>query len=51
MAKAENINKPIKKTVDIPEDLFFQIMDFAHEMKVFKFTPAVIELLKRGLNK
>ena len=39
----------LKKTLDIPEDLFEQIMDFAHQEKLYKFTPAVLSLLRKGL--
>jgi hypothetical protein len=42
-------SKLIKKTLDIPEELFEQIMDYAHKEKLYKFTPAVIALLKKGL--
>jgi hypothetical protein len=41
--------KLIKKTLDIPEDIFELIMDFAHREKLYKFTPAVLMLLKKGL--
>ena len=43
--------KLLKKTLDIPEDIFEQIMDFAHQEKLYKFTPAVLALLKKGLEK
>ena len=39
----------LKKTLDIPEDLFEQIMDFAHREKLYKFTPAVLQLIRKGL--
>lgn len=45
----ENRVRLLKKTLDIPEDLFEQIMDYAHQEKLYKFTPAVIALLRRGL--
>ncbi len=41
--------KLIKKTLDVPEDIFEQIMDFAHKEKLYKFTPAVLQLIKKGL--
>lgn len=41
--------KLLKKTLDIPEELFERIMDYAHANKLYKFTPAVIELLEKGL--
>jgi hypothetical protein len=42
-------SKLVKKTLDIPEEIFEQIMDYAHKEKLYKFTPAVIALLKKGL--
>lgn len=39
----------IKKSIDIPEDLYVMIMDYAHKHRKYKFTPAVIELLKKAL--
>jgi len=46
------MNKKItlKKTVDIPEDLFERIMQYAHSNKIYKFSPAVVELLTKSLN-
>lgn len=41
--------KLIKKTLDVPEDIFELIMDFAHKEKLYKFTPAVLQLIKKGL--
>lgn len=41
--------KLLKKTLDVPEDIFELIMDYAHKEKLYKFTPAVIALLKKGL--
>jgi hypothetical protein len=39
----------IKKSIDIPEDLFTKVMDYAHEQKKYKFTPAVLDLLRKAL--
>jgi hypothetical protein len=43
-------NKKIaKKTVDIPSDLFEKIMTYSHENKIYKFSPAVIQLIEIAL--
>jgi len=38
-----------KKTIDVPQDLYEQIMNYAHNRKLYKFTPTVIELIEAGL--
>ena len=43
--------KVLKKTLDVPEDVFELVMDYAHKEKLYKFTPAVLQLLKKGLEK
>ena len=42
--------KPVvKKSIDIPEDLFESIMTYAHKEKIYKFSPAVLKLLGKAL--
>lgn len=43
--------KKIKKSVDIPESLFMEIMEFALNAKLYKFGPAVVALIEKGLLK
>lgn len=38
-----------KKTIDIPSELFEKIMQYSHKNKIYKFSPAVIELLEVAL--
>ena len=38
-----------KKTIDVPQDLYEKIMNYAHSRKLYKFTPTVIELIELGL--
>lgn len=40
----------LKKSLDIPKDLFTRIMDFANDTEIYKFTPAVISLLEKALD-
>lgn len=46
MAKRDTL----KKTIDITEDLFEKIMQYAHYKKIYKFSPAVVELLNQRLD-
>lgn len=41
----------IKKTIDFPKDLFERIMAYSHKKKIYKFGPAVIDMLEEVLNK
>lgn len=41
--------KITKKTIDIPNELFEKIMQYSHEQKIYKFSPAVIQLLEKAL--
>lgn len=38
-----------KKTIDVPQELYEKIMNYAHGRKIYKFTPTVIELIELGL--
>jgi len=45
-------NKQIlKKTLDVPSELFDKIMAYSHTNKIYKFSPAVIRLLESAFEK
>lgn len=43
--------KPVKKVMNLPEDLIEKIEEFQKENYINNFTAAVIELIRRGLKK
>ena len=38
-----------KKTLDVPDELYERLMEYAWKTRKFKFTPTVIDLLNRAL--
>jgi hypothetical protein len=41
----------VKKSLDVPEDLFERVMGYSYSQKIYKFGPTVIELLDIALTK
>jgi len=44
------MKKVVKKTIDMPVELFDKIMTFAYSKKIYKFSPSVIQLLESALD-
>jgi hypothetical protein len=40
----------VKKSLDVQEDLFEAVMQYAYKRKIYKFGPSVIELLEIALS-
>ena len=39
-------DKTNKRTVDLPDFLYELVMDYAHKHKIYKFSPALVAILK-----
>lgn len=46
MAKKDTV----KKTIDVPVELFERIMSYAYNEKTYKFGPACLELLEEAVS-